>query len=86
MNFFQAQDFIKKMHPGKNIKFSFDNKCHRFYEIVMNDGKSNPIHHVENNKVRVEVEGLEPIYVDIQPHRECRTSDEMKNLISECLK
>jgi hypothetical protein len=81
MNFFEAQDFFKQMYPGKEMKFSFDQKCHRFYEIVITDGKPNPIHHVENNKVKVEVSGMDPIYVPIQPHREVYNHADMMNLI-----
>jgi hypothetical protein len=69
MNFFQVQDFMKQMYPGKDIQFDFDDKCHRFYELVMTDGVANPVHHCECNKVKVMVEGMDPIYVPIAPHR-----------------
>lgn len=70
MNLYETQDLFKQMHPGKEIKFVFDKKCARFYELVLTDGEFNPVHHVENHKVKVEVEGMEPIYVPIAPHRQ----------------
>jgi hypothetical protein len=81
MNFFQVQDLFKQLHPGKKVSFEFDEKCHRQHEIIYTDGIPNPMHHIENNKVKVSVEGLAPIYVDIIPHRECCTWDQMKKMI-----
>ena len=83
MDFFQVQDVFKQMHPGKNISFEFDEKCHRVHELVYTDGVPNPVHHIENNKVKVTVEGNDPIYVSILPHRECATWDHMKSLINK---
>jgi hypothetical protein len=71
MNFFQTQDFFKKMYPNTLITFEFDIKCIRTMEIIHTDGKANPVHHLEYNKVKVSVPGKEPMYVDIQPHRMC---------------
>ncbi len=82
MNFFEAQDMFKKMYPGKEIKFEFDEKCHRFHELIYTDGVPNPVHHIESNKVKVSVEGMQPIYSPIQPHRECVTWEHMKKLIN----
>lgn len=81
MNFFQAQDLFKQMHPGKEIKFEFDEKCHRIHELVYTDGVPNPIHHVENNKVKVTVEGMDSIYVPIISHREVYKWEDIKNII-----
>lgn len=69
MDLYQAQDFMKKMHPGKKIDYEFDDKCHRIIEIVFTDGVPHEIHHVENHKVKVTVEGQEPMYMPIMPHR-----------------
>lgn len=77
MNLYECQEFFKKLYPTKEINFSFDEKCHRIYEIILTEGIPNPVHHVENNKVRVDVEGMDTIYVPIMPHRECCTNDLM---------
>jgi len=69
MNLYQAQEFFKQLYPGKEIKYDFDDKCHRFYEIIITDGQPNPVHHCECNKVKVIVDGMDPIYVPIAPHR-----------------
>lgn len=69
MDFFQAQEFFAKMYPGKKIAYEFDDTCHRTIELVHTDGMPNLIHHVECNKVKVNVEGIEPIYCPIQAHR-----------------
>jgi len=71
MNFFEAQDFFKQMYPGKSIQYEFDKKCCRACEITYTDGIENPIHHVENNKVKITVEGMDSIYIPIELHREC---------------
>lgn len=73
MDFYQAQEFFKSMFPGKQITYEFDDKCHRFYEIVMTSGDPNMVHHVENDRVKVFVEGQDPMYVPISPHRETYT-------------
>lgn len=82
MDFYEAQDFFNQMYPGKKIAYEFDDKCQRKCEIVFTDGKPNDIHHVENNKVKVTVEGQNPVYVPIQPHRESKSWDEMKTLVN----
>jgi hypothetical protein len=81
MDFLQAQEFLAKAYPDKKIIYEFDEKCHRFHELVYTDGVPNPVHHVENNRVKVTVEGLEPMYVPIAPHRECYTWEAIKALI-----
>lgn len=70
MDIFQVQDLFKLMNPGKNISFEFDINCRRIVELVFTDGLPNPVHHIENNKVKVTVEGNAPVYVPIMPHRE----------------
>ena len=69
MDFFEAQDFMKKMYPDKNISFEFDDNCHRTVEIVYTDGKPHMINHVECCKVKAVIEGMDPIYIPIAPHR-----------------
>ena len=81
MNLFEVKDFFKNMYPGKNIKYEFDEKCHRTHELIYTDGKPNPVHHIESNKVKVTVETMAPVYVPIAPHRECASWDQMKKLI-----
>ena len=82
MDYFQAQDFFKQLYPNKKISYEFDEKCHRVHELIYTDGVPNPVHHVENDKVKVSVEGMDPIYVSIMPHRECYTWDLMKKMIN----
>lgn len=82
MNYFQIQEFFKEMYPEKEIKFEFDHKCHRFHELVYTDGVPNKVHHVENHKVKVTIEGQNPVYVPILPHRECYTWEAIKEIIN----
>jgi hypothetical protein len=81
MDFFEAQNFFKQAYPGKKISFEFDEKCQRFHQLVYTDGNPNPMHHIENHKVKVTIEGQPPIYVSIKPHRETATWVHMKKLI-----
>ena len=83
MNFFELQDFIKESYPGKEAKYSFTVECHRTYEIVMTEGKPNPIHHIECRKVKVEIEGEPVRFYPIQPHRMTITHEQMKLVLSE---
>ncbi len=83
MNFYEAQDFFKKMYADKEVKFEFDDKCHRTHEVIYTDGVPNEAHHIENDKVKVTVEGMDPVYVPIAAHRECCTWDYMQNLLKE---
>lgn len=83
MNIFEVQDLFRNMYPEKKVSFEFDEKCHRYHELVYTDGKPNPVHHVDNNKVKVTVEGMEPKYVDIDSHRENYTWDAMKDLLKK---
>ena len=69
MNFFEAQDFFKKMYPEILVSFEFDEKCMRTMEIIHTDGQVNPVHHIEYNKVKVTPLGSDSIYVPIAPHR-----------------
>lgn len=82
MDYFQAQDLFKKMYPDKKIDFEFDENCHRFNELVMTNGNPNLYHHIENNQVKVTVEGQDPIYVPIMPHRETCTWAHIQNIIT----
>lgn len=83
MNLYEAKDFFKQMYPNKQISFDFDEKCYRFLEIVMTDGKPNPTHHCECQKVKVMIEGMDPIYVPIQPHRLCFEHDYMCDVLKD---
>lgn len=82
MDFIQAQEFFKNMFPGKNIKYEFDEKCHRFHELIYTDGIPNEVHHIENDKVKITVEGMDSQYVPIKPHRECCSWELMKKMIN----
>jgi hypothetical protein len=69
MDFFEAQDFFKSMHPGKNISFEFDDKCLRAIECICSESNPHIINHVVFNKVKVLVQEQDPIYVPIANHR-----------------
>lgn len=82
MNLYEAQDFFKGMHPGKNIEWSWPKECFRTIELVHTNGKPNVYHHVECNKVCMTVEGQQPILVPIAPHRHTLTMKDIQTLIS----
>ena len=82
MDFFQAQDFFKQMHPGKNISYDFDVNCIRQLEIIHTEGSPNPIHHLQYEKLKVTVAGMPPVYVPIAPHRACIEWKEVKKHIN----
>lgn len=82
MNFFEAQDLFRQIYPDKQITFEFDEKCQRVNEIIYTDGVPNEFHHIENNKVKVNVQGMDPVYVSIAPHREICTWQYLRDLIA----
>lgn len=82
MNYYEAQDFFKNIYSGKKISFDFDAKCYGSLEIVHTDGSPNILHHIESNKLLVSVEGLDPFYVPIVPHRTLITWQAVKEFIN----
>lgn len=78
MNFFEAQEFFKKMHPDKLVTFEFDDKCIRQIESIYTDGEMHDINHIEYRQVKVTPSGMDSIYVPIQPHRMLISADEVK--------
>jgi hypothetical protein len=81
MNFYEAQDFFKKMYPDKKIDFSFDDNCLRQIEIVHTNGKPHTTHHLEYQNVKVDVEGQPSVYVPIAPHRMCCHWADLKKIL-----
>lgn len=82
MDFFEAQDFMKKMYPDKAITFEFDEKCQRLHELVYTDGIPNEIHHIQCEQIKATVDGMEPFYIPIKPHRLSVSWDFMKSMLS----
>ena len=82
MNLFEAQEFFQNMHPGKKIDWTFPKDTFRTIELVHTEGKPNIYHHVECNKVCMNVEGQAPIMVPIAPHRHTLTMKDIQTLIS----
>lgn len=82
MNFFDTKNVFQGMYPDKIISFDFDEKCQRKLEIILSDGTTNRVHYIEHDKVRVSIEGMQPIYVPIYAHRITIHWKDMKNLIS----
>lgn len=81
MDIYQTQELFNSMYAGKKVTYEFDEKCHRQYEVIMTDGKANTHHHVECDKVKVAIEGLDPVYVPILPHRMTISWEDMKPLV-----
>lgn len=69
MDFFEAQEFFKKLYPDTLVTFEFDDSCIRQIEQVFTEGQKHIVGHVEFNKVKVIPQGLDPVYVPIKPHR-----------------
>jgi hypothetical protein len=83
MNFFEAQDFFKKLYPNDVIKFQFDEKCHKIHELIYTDGIPNEQHHIQCDKLRVTIGNQPPVYIPIAPHRMNCDWNTMKQMISE---
>lgn len=69
MNLYELQDFINKKYPDKTKTFEFDKNCHRELSFIFTEGEAHPIHHLACTRCKVTVEGMQPEYWPIQPHR-----------------
>jgi len=83
MDFYSAQQFFANLFPGKKISYHFDKLCLRQLECVFTDGMPNVYHHVEFNKVKVDVEGMASQYIPIDSHRANISWASFKDVISE---
>jgi|SRR5271154_424068 len=83
MNFYEAQDFFKKLYPDKLVTFDFDDKCIRQIECVYTEGQLHPANHVEYNQVKMTPQGLPSQYIPIQPHRMIVTAATVKAKIAQ---
>ncbi len=81
MNFFEAQEFIKKVNPGKDIKFEFDKQCVRTIEFIFSNGEPHEIPHVQYEKIKITIEKQEPMYIQISPHRVTLSYDQARDLV-----
>lgn len=82
MNLIEAHEFFKSMNPGKNVKLEFDQSCLYQIEIIHTDSLAHIMNHVEYRKVKVTVEGNNPVYVPIAPHREIMTLSDVKKYMA----
>lgn len=82
MNLYEAKKFFNNMYPNKLVNFDFDENCYRVCECIMTDGLPNIMHHVECNKVKVTVDGMDVVYVPIKPHRFNIPWSQYKNYIN----
>lgn len=69
MDLYELQEMLNTQNPDKKFTLEFDPICQRVIEIVLTDGSPNVVHHVEHNKVKVTIDGMQPYYFPIQPHR-----------------
>ena len=83
MDFFEAQDFAKKMYEGKNVSFRFDTDCMREMSFVLTNGQCNENCHVAYNKVKIIVDSEEKHVMPIKPHRMCFKADDMRAEITK---
>lgn len=82
MDFFEAQEFFKKLYPDKLVILDFDDSCIRQIECIYTDGKLHPMNHVEYNRVKVTPQGMPSQYVPIQSHRAVVGVSTLKQKIS----
>jgi len=87
MDLIELAEFLSSENPGKQIQFAFPIECHRFYEIVMTDGKPNPEHHIECRSAQVLIEDKDPYFQKLSsPHRLTVSYEHIKELLNEVIK
>lgn len=82
MDLYQAEEFFKNLYPSKKITMEFDQNCHREINFIFTKGSAHGINHIAFERVKVSVEGMEPQYVPIAPHRICASWNELKKFIT----
>lgn len=81
MNYYELQEFMKKVNPGKNILFEFDDYSIRQIECMYTEDKLHTHNHIQYEKCKVTVEGQDPIYAPIAPHRMLISASEVQRKI-----
>lgn len=81
MDYYTAKDVFDSMNPGKVVTYDFDKNCLRKTEFIWNNGELNDDAFSEFDKVRITVEGQDPVYVPINTHRQADTIEFHKNLL-----
>lgn len=81
MDIYQAEKLVRQLH-GDNAKLEFDDNCHREINFVFTEGKAHGVNHVAFNRVKVVADGVQPYYLDIQPHRMNWTWNALKKYIN----
>lgn len=69
MNYFELQENIEKLYPGKNARLLLDDDCIKKYEVMKCEGKFFPTVYVEYQHVKVQADGQEDILMPMKPHR-----------------
>ncbi len=82
MNLYEAQEFYNKMFPGKKIDYEFDDKCIRQIECIYTDSNLHMLNHIEYQQVKANVDGIDPVYIPIKPHRILISAAQLKDKIS----
>lgn len=82
MDLYQVEEFMKEMYPGKELSYEFDDNCHRTVEMMFTNGAPNLVHHVECNRVKVNIPGEPSRYVPIAPHRIGTSWDAVKKYVN----
>jgi hypothetical protein len=77
MDIYQVEDLFKKIYKNKKVEISFDPLCVKTIEIGFLNGVPNEVHHLEFDRVKVTVDSAEDNYVDIMPHRDVMSFDDI---------
>ena len=79
----EAKKTFQDLFSGHNIDFSFDNDCIRSIEFSFHDGKILQDAHIAYDKLKITIDNDMVKYVPINPHREIKPHQELKDKICD---
>ena len=70
MRIFDVQKNMQKMNPGKTVTVDLDDNSICAFELMADGGNPNLFGHVCFDRAKVSIEGMDPVYLEIEHHRQ----------------
>jgi len=82
MKIFDVKKTVEQMNPGKNVSVDLDNASICAFELICDGGNPNLFGHVVFHKAKIQIEGMDPMYMPIEHHRQPVGIAEMKRMFA----
>lgn len=81
MDIFKVKELMQSVHADNIVDVCLDKDCVRKIEIMMTDGKINPLHHVEFQKCKIKLKDGSESFAEINGHRENMSLEDIKKMV-----